>query len=108
MVEAWADYLLGDRRAEVWSISPYHNLRSGLPPAIEFHGTKDCQVPMYIAEFFKAKTLSLGNKFEQIIYEGRQHYLGEGYEKYATYFDEEIMDRTDEFLISIGYPEAGE
>ena len=37
-VEAWADRLLGDRRNEIWSISPYHNLKAGLPPAIEFHG----------------------------------------------------------------------
>ena len=31
-LEAWADRLMGERRGEIWSISPHHNLRPGLPP----------------------------------------------------------------------------
>jgi len=29
--------------------------------------------------------------------------LGEGNEKYANYFDEEIMERTDAFLRQLGF-----
>jgi len=97
-IEAWCEWLLGERRSEIWSISPYHNLRPGLPPAIEFHGTEDCQVPFYILNLFKEKTLSLGNYFESVVYEGRGHYLGEGNKLYSTYFNEETLIRTDEFL----------
>ena len=102
-VEAWADHLLGDRREEIWSISPYHRLKKGMPPAIEFHGKEDPQVPFYITEFYKVRTISLGNIFEQHVYEGRAHYLAEGNEKYATYFDEEILEKTDIFLRKYGF-----
>lgn len=97
-IEAWCEWLLGERRSEIWSISPYHNLRPGLPPAIEFHGTEDCQVPFYILNLFKEKTLSMGNYFESVVYEGRGHYLGEGNKLYSTYFNEETLISTDEFL----------
>ena len=97
-IEAWCEWLLGERRSEIWSISPYHNLRQGLPPAIEFHGTEDCQVPIYIMNLFKEKTLSLGNYFESVVYQGRGHYLGEGNKLYSTYYNEETLIRTDEFL----------
>jgi acetyl esterase/lipase len=102
-MEAWAERLLGDRREEIWSISPYHNLISGLPPTIAFHGIEDCTVPFWVVDYFKDKTTSLGNYFELIAFEGRQHYLAEGNEKYATYFDEEILERTDQFLEKFGF-----
>jgi acetyl esterase len=44
-----------------------------------------------------------GNRFEVVSYPGRKHYLGVGNEKYATYFDEEIMERTDAFLRELGF-----
>ena len=102
-LEAWADHLMGNRRKEIWSISPYHNLKPGLPPAIHFHGREDCMVDYYIVQFFEQKTLSLGNHYKLVTYEGRGHYLAEGNDKYATYFDEEVMERTDEFLIRFGF-----
>ena len=102
-IEAWADWLMGERRNEIWSVSPYHSLRPGLPPAIEFHGTEDCMVPIYILNLFKEKTISLGNYFESVVFEGRGHYLGEGNEKYATYFDEAILEQTDQFLEKFGF-----
>ena len=97
-MEAWADMLLGDRREEIWSISPHHNIKAGLPPTIAFHGMEDCTVPFWIVNYFKDKTTLLGNHFELIAFKGRKHYLAEGNEKYATYFDEEILERTDVFL----------
>ena len=47
----------------------------------------------------------MGNHYELITYQGRKHYLGEGNEKYARYFDEEILERTDEFLTRFGIME---
>lgn len=101
-MEAWVDRLLGDRRQEIWSISPYHNLKPGMPPALEFHGTEDPMVNFWIVEYFKEKTLALGNQFEQIPFEGKGHYLAEGDTTYATYFDESVMLRTDRFLKELG------
>ena len=101
-MEAWVDRLLGERREEIWSISPYHHLKPHMPPAIEFHGTADPMVNFWIVEYFREKTLSLGNHFEQIPFEGKGHYLAEGDSTYATYFGEAVMERTDTFLNDLG------
>ncbi len=102
-MEAWIDWILGDKREQIWDISPYHNLKKNMPPAIAFHGEADCTVLPYIVELYERKTKELGNSYKLITYPGRTHYLGEGIEKYARYFDEEILERTDEFLIEIGF-----
>jgi acetyl esterase/lipase len=46
-IEGWCDYLLADRRKQIWSISPAHNVKPGMPPAIAFHGTDDHVVPYW-------------------------------------------------------------
>jgi len=97
-MEAWVDRILGERREEIWSISPFHNLKPGMPPVIEFHGKEDPMVPFWIVEYFMSRTIELGNHFESVSFEGRKHYLAEGNDQYATYFDEAIMERTDRFL----------
>ncbi len=102
-MEAWVDRLLGDRREEIWSISPHHNLKPGLPPIIEFHGEEDCMVPIWIVRHFMEKAWQMGNDIEFVTLEGRSHYLGEGDETYSTYFDEGIMERTDMFLSKHGF-----
>lgn len=102
-LEPWIDMLLGERRKEIWSISPYHNLRKNMPPAIAFSGDEDDQVLPYITSLYKAKTLELGNYYELHTYPGRKHYLGEGNAKYARYFDEEMLEKTDAFLKKFGF-----
>ena len=102
-LEPWIDMLLGNRRNEIWSISPYHNLKKNMPPAIAFNGDQDDQVLPYITGFYKAKTTEMGNYFELHTYPGRKHYLGEGNAKYARYFDEEILEKTDAFLKKFGF-----
>ena len=97
-VEGWCDRLLGDRRNKIWSISPFHNVRKGLPPMIEFHGTDDEQVPKWTVQFFQIEMEKEGNYFEQHMYEGRKHYLGDGNPKYSRYYDDEILKVADEFL----------
>jgi acetyl esterase/lipase len=101
-MEAWADWLMGDRRREIWSVSPYHNLRPGLPPAIEFHGTEDCMVPIYILNLFREKTVSMGNYFESVVFEGQGHYYGNPDGIYGKYYNEDVLERTDEFLQRFG------
>lgn len=97
-VEAWCDRMLSDRRDRIWSISPAHNIRKGLPPMIEFHGDYDDQVPVWTVRSFKDAMTSEGNYFELHIYQGRRHYLGDGNPKYSRYFDDEILKLTDAFL----------
>lgn len=102
-MEAWVDMLLGKRRQLIWSISPYHNLKKTMPPVIAFRGDEDDQVLPYIAGMFSVKMKELGNYYEEYVYQGRKHYLGEGNEKYARYFDEEILGKTDAFLKKFGF-----
>lgn len=97
-VEGWCDRLLADRRNQIWSISPAHHIRGGLPPMIEFHGTDDEQVPKWTVQFFESAMKKEGNYFELHIYEGRKHYLGDGNPIYSRYFDDEILKLADDFL----------
>ena len=97
-VEGWCDHLLGDRRTKIWSISPFHNVRKGLPPMIEFHGIDDEQVPKWTVQFFESEMKGKGNYFEQHMFEGRKHYLGDGNPKYSRYYDDEILKIADDFL----------
>ncbi len=97
-VEGWCDRLLADRRNKIWSISPAHNMKKGLPPMIEFHGTDDEQVPKWTVQFFESAMKKEGNYFELHIYEGRKHYLGDGNPKYSRYYDDEILKVADDFL----------
>lgn len=101
-IEAWIDMLLGERREEIWSISPYHNLKKGMPPVIEFRGDQDDQVLPYTVGMFKTRMLELGNYYEEYVYPGMRHYLAPDNKKYATYFDEEILEKTDAFLVKFG------
>lgn len=97
-VEAWCDRLLSDRRNKIWSISPSHNVKGGLPPMIQIHGTDDEMVPFWTVQFFESAMKKEGNYFELHKYEGRKHYLGDGNPKYSRYFDDEILKVVDDFL----------
>jgi len=97
-VEGWCDRLLADRRNKIWSISPAHNIKRGMPPMIEFHGEYDEQVPVWTVQFFEAAMKKEGNYFEEHTYKGMRHYLGEGNPKYSRYYDDEILKVADDFL----------
>jgi predicted esterase len=94
---------MGDRREQIWAISPHHTARPSMPPIIHFHGDADCTVQPYIVRHFADKMAELGNDYELIFYEGRGHYLGPSDKRYATYFDDEILERTDRFLAEKGF-----
>jgi acetyl esterase/lipase len=102
-MEAWADRLMGERREEIWSISPHHNLQPGLPPTIEFHGEEDGMVPIWVVRHFISKAESMGNRIEFVPFEGRKHYLGDGDDRYGRYYDEQVLERTDQFLSDHGF-----
>ena len=72
---------------------------------IEFHGTDDEQVPKWTVQFFQSEMQNEGNYFEQHMYEGRKHYLGEGNPRYSRYFDEKILEITDGFLRKFNFLE---
>ena len=101
-MEAWVDMLLGDRKQEIWSISPYHHVKKDMPPVILFRGDQDNQVLPYTVEMFRTKMNKMGNSYQEYIYKGKKHYLAEGNPQYATYFDEEILEKTDAFLKKLG------
>lgn len=102
-IEAWCDYLLADRRQQIWSISPAHNVRPGMPPAIAFHGKDDHVVPLWKVKRLRGFMKQADNEFELHIYEGRSHYLGKGNNAYAEILDDEIVEKTDAFLRKFGF-----
>ena len=83
-------------------ISPFHNIRKGIPPAIVFLGTKDKLIPVETAEAFKAKMEAVGSRSELMLFEGQPHGFfnygkGDGSHYVRTV---EAMDR---FLTSLGW-----
>lgn len=102
-VEAWCDYLLADRRQQIWTISPAHNVRSGMPPAIAFHGKDDHVVPFWKVRRLRGFMEKAGNYIELHAYEGREHYLAKGNTRYAEILDDEILEKTDAFLRKFGF-----
>lgn len=109
-MEAWCDLLMGSQREKIWSISPAHNVKKGLPPAAAFHGTDDDIVPLWTVIFFQRDMTDMGNHFEIHKYPGRKHYLGDIDEKYvkkySRLFDEQVMLDTDNFLRQFGFLEG--
>jgi acetyl esterase len=54
-------------------ISPMHNIRKGMPPAIVFLGTKDKLIPVATAQKFKKKMEAVGSESVLKLYEGETH-----------------------------------
>jgi acetyl esterase len=94
-----------DRVKEHWQdISPLHNIRPGIPPAIVFLGTKDRLIPVATAQDFQQKMLGAGSRSELKLYEGAEHGFfnhGKGPDG-GKYFVETVAEM-DKFLASLGY-----
>ncbi len=71
-VESWCDMLLADRREKIWSISPTHHMKPGLPPMIEFHGTDDEQVPKWTVQYMETEMEKLGQLFRAAHVRGKE------------------------------------
>ena len=83
-------------------ISPFHQLKSGAPPTILFHGTGDTTVKFWTAEAFATAMEEAGNRCELHAYEGQPHGFfnyGRGANKYYGLTTKAL----DEFLVSLGY-----
>ena len=54
-------------------ISPAHNIRKGVPPAIVFFGTKDQLVSVKTAKAFQADMKKVGSRSELMLFPGEKH-----------------------------------
>lgn len=61
---------VGERYRE---ISPFHNIREGVPPAIVFLGTDDKLIPVETAQAFQKKMLDVGSQSVLELYEDQPH-----------------------------------
>ena len=89
------------------SISPYHHVKSGFPPAIIFHGKADTTVLYRTAELFTEKVKSVGSRCELVGYEGEIHgFFNYGRGDGSAYTD--TVRRMDEFFVSLGWLEPSD
>jgi len=87
---------IGDRWEE---LSPAHQVRPGVPPAIVFHGTADTTTPYKGAQLFLEAMQRAGNRCELITVEGSGHtYMFKDLALYA-----ETLQKVDAFLASLGF-----
>lgn len=93
--EGYGNAKCGDRWEE---ISPAHQVRSGLPPTITFHGTGDTVTPFKGAQKFHEAMLKAGNRSELVVNEGGQH----GYLMRTQPLYDECLAKSDAFLSALG------
>jgi acetyl esterase/lipase len=95
-----------DRVKQRWKeISPAHNIRKGMPPAIVFFGSNDKLMKVPTMEAFKKAMEDVGSRSELHVYQGRTHGFfnmskGDG----SDYVDSVI--KMDVFLASLGFLEG--
>ena len=97
-VMPWCEYLMPDQHETLWTISPYHNLKSGLPPIIAFHGEDDLVADYWTVIYFQQKANQMGNKVELITIPEKGHYLGTE-DRYSGLVTDNILEKTHLFLI---------
>lgn len=83
-------------------ISPFHNIRKGMAPAIVFLGTNDKLIPVSTGEAFKAKMEAVGSRSELHLYKDRTHGFfnqSKGGGKDYT----QTIKQLNTFLVSLGW-----
>ena len=94
---------LSDRFGEyAEDLSPVHHVRSGLPPAIIFHGKDDSVVPFRNIERFGRLMKKLGNVCTIVPFDGMEH----GFFNYGRHDNKpfvETVRAADRFLVSLGF-----
>ncbi len=83
-------------------ISPYHHIRSGLPPTLILHGEADDVVKFQTVKWFTDAMKEAGNRCELARYTDAGHGFfnyGRAKNRYFT----ETMNRVDQFLVSLNY-----
>lgn len=92
--EGYGNARIGERWKD---LSPAHNVRSGLPPTLTFHGTGDVITPFKGAQMFHDAMLKAGNRSELVVNEGGAH----GYLMRTQPLLEECFAKSDTFLRSL-------
>lgn len=89
------------RVKDYWKdISPMHNIRKGVPPAIVFLGDKDKLIPVSTAEEYRDLMKAAGARSDLHVYKGQPHgffNFGRG----DSYFD--TIEKMDAFLADLGF-----
>ncbi|MCA8995618.1 MAG: alpha/beta hydrolase [Planctomycetaceae bacterium] len=83
-------------------ISPMHNIRDGIPPAIVFLGTEDKLIPVDTAKTFQAKMKERGADSRLFLYEGQPHGFFNFGRSENQYYEETVAEM-DEFLRDHGF-----
>lgn len=82
-------------------ISPFHNIRKGIPPAIVFLGTKDKLIPVSTGEEFKKRMEDVGSESQLFLYKDQPHgFFNAG--KSGGQFYRETVIAMDRFLAKQG------
>jgi len=84
------------------SISPYHHLSKGLPPAIIFHGTNDDAVPFRTVQLYEKRAQALGNSCKLVAFADKPH----GFFNWGRFDNEtfrETMLASEQFLAKQGW-----
>jgi acetyl esterase/lipase len=93
--EGYGQAKIGERWQE---LSPAHNVRTGVPPTLIFHGTGDTVTPFAGVKTFHEAMLKAGNRCELDINEGGAH----GYLMRDKVLFDDMMKKADAFLKSLG------
>ncbi|MBN1904486.1 MAG: alpha/beta hydrolase [Deltaproteobacteria bacterium] len=83
-------------RASSEELSPFHHLKSGMPPMCIIHGRADNLVPFGSIKEYVEKSVKLGNRCELHPFENTDHFFG-------NVDSTEVFSLMDEFLMSIGF-----
>lgn len=84
------------------ALSPFHHLRSGLPPTLILHGQADTSVPFGTSALFAKRMNALGNRCELVGYADQEHGFFNLPRAGGKYFRLTLKE-VDRFLQSIGY-----
>lgn len=88
-----------DRVSDYWEeISPMHNLDDSTPPTIVYLGTEDKLIPVETAKEYQRRMKAAGVRSDLHLYEGAAH----GFFNRGEPF-EDTLNKTDEFLVSLGF-----
>ena len=80
-------------------LSPAHQVRPGMPPTLQLHGTADTTTPFKGAQKFETAMKQAGNRIELVAVEGAQHtYM---FKDPALY--EASLKQIDAFFASLGF-----
>jgi dipeptidyl aminopeptidase/acylaminoacyl peptidase len=83
-------------------LSPYHQVRRGLPPTIIFHGVADTTVPFKTAQQYVDKAKQLGNQCKLVGYPDQQHGFF-NHSRGAKGRYQQTLEELDRFLVSLKY-----